>query len=130
LASISGSSASVSLFDDAPYPFSWLAPDDRVVNTILGPLLNTNPDEREMLLTTLVAFFAFQGSAIGQESTCIVTPTVRHRLRCSECQTGGSLQDPDRQRNYSSLWRRCAGCPSRPVATPEADRIRRRRSAR
>ena len=55
----------MSLFDDAPYPFSWLAPDDRVVNTILGPLLNTNPDEREMLLTTLVAFFAFQGSAIG-----------------------------------------------------------------
>ncbi len=37
---------------------------------------------------------------------------------------------PDLQRNYSSPWRRCAGCPSRPVATSEADRIRRRRSAR
>ena len=31
---------------------------------------------------------------------------------------------------YSSPWGRCAGCPLRPVTTPEADRIRRRRSAR
>ena len=35
-----------------------------VGRSLLGPLLDINPDERDMLLNTLAAFFAFQGSAI------------------------------------------------------------------
>ena len=95
------------------------------------PLLDINPDERDMLLNTLAAFFAFQGSAIEAGKHLYCPPT-----RCATGCAGSSVipaarcKTPDRQRNYSSPWRRYAGCQSRPVATSEADRIRRRRSAR
>ena len=57
----------VNVFDDAPLPVlvaSSPTTSYRVVKTILGPLLDINPDERDMLLDTLAAFFAFRGSAI------------------------------------------------------------------
>ncbi len=48
-----------------------------------------------MLLKTLAAFFAFQGSAIEAGKHLYWHPsTVRHRLRRIERQTGRSLQDP------------------------------------
>ena len=66
-----------------------------VGRSILGPLLDINPDERDMLLNTLAAFFAFQGSAIeaGKHLGCHPN-TVRHRLRRIERQTGRLLADP------------------------------------
>ena len=67
----------------------------RVTKTILGPSLDINPDERDMLLNTLAAFFAFQGSAIEAGKHLYCHPnTVRHRLRRIERQTGRSLADP------------------------------------
>jgi len=134
LASSPAGDPKVNVFDDAPLPVlvaSSPATSDRIAKTILGPLLEINPDERDMLLNTLAAFFAFQGSAIeaGKHLYC-------HPNTCATGCAGSSVilavrcRTPDRQRNYSSHWRRCAGCPSRPVAAPEADRIRRRRSAR
>ena len=48
-----------------------------------------------MLLNTLAAFFAFQGSAIEAGKHLYCHPnTVRHRLRRIERQTGRSLADP------------------------------------
>src|SRR5258708_26126445 len=62
---------------------------------ILGPWLDINPDERDMLLDTLAAFFAFQGSAVKAGKHLYCHPnTVRHRLHRIERQTGRSLQDP------------------------------------
>ncbi len=88
----------VNVFDDAPLPVlvvSSPATSDRITKTILGPLLDINPDERDMLLNTLAAFFAFQGSAVEAGKHLYCHPnTVRHRLRRIERHTGRSLQDP------------------------------------
>src|SRR6266851_4016934 len=88
----------VTVFDDAPLPVllvSSPATSYRVTKTILGPLLDINPDERDMLLNTLAAFFAFQGSAVEAGKHLYCHPnTVRHRLHRIERQTGRSLQDP------------------------------------
>ena len=88
----------VNVFDDAPLPVlvaSAPMTSYRVTKTILGPLLDINPDERDMLLNTLAAFFSFQGSMseAGKHLYCHPN-TVRHRLRRIERQTGRSLQDP------------------------------------
>src|SRR5260370_16112981 len=88
----------VNMFDDAPLPVLVVSSPTtsyRVTKAILGPLLEINPDERDMLLDTLAAFFAFQGSAIepGQHLYCHPN-TVRHPLHRIERQTGRSLQDP------------------------------------
>ena len=62
---------------------------------VLGPLLEINPDEREMLLHTLATYFAVQGSAAEAGRRLYCHPnTVRHRLRRIERQTGRSLDDP------------------------------------
>jgi hypothetical protein len=88
----------VNVFDDAPLPVlvvSSPATSYRVTKTILGPLLDINPDERDMLLSTLDTFFAFQGSMSEAAKHLFCHPnTVRHRLRRIERQTGRSLQDP------------------------------------
>jgi hypothetical protein len=88
----------VNVFDDAPLPVLVVsAPmtSYRVTKTILGSLLDINPDERDMLLSTLAAFFAFQGSMSEAAKHLYCHPnTVRHRLRRIERQTGRSLQDP------------------------------------
>ena len=88
----------VNVFDDAPLPVlvvSSPATSYRITKTILGPLLDINPDERDMLLNTLAAFFEFQGSAIEAGKHLYCHPnTVRHRLHRIERQTGRSLQDP------------------------------------
>ena len=88
----------VNVFDDAPLPVLVVSSPTtsyRITKTILGPLLDINPDERDMLLNTLAAFFAFQGSAIEAGKHLYCHPnTVRHRLHRIERQTGRSLQDP------------------------------------
>ncbi len=128
----------VNVFDDAPLPVlvaSAPTTSYQVVKTILGPLLDINPDERDMLLDTLAAFFAFRGSAIEAGKHLYCHPnTVRHRLRRIERQTGRPLNDP---RSSAELFvalealRTLPGPVTTPeVATPEADRIRRRRPAR
>ena len=98
LASSPAGDPKVNVFDDAPLPVlvaSSPATSDRIAKTILGPLLEINPDERDMLLNTLAAFFAFQGSAIEAGKHLYCHPnTVRHRLRRVERHTGRSLQDP------------------------------------
>ena len=134
LASSPADDPMVNVFDDAPLPVLLVSSPTtsyRVTKTILGPLLDINPDERDILLNTLAAFFTFQGSAIEAGSTCTATPT-RCATGCaaSSGRPAARWRTPDRQRNYSSPWRRCARCPRRPVTTPDADRIRRRRCAR
>ena len=88
----------VTVFDDAPLPVLLVSSPTtsyRVTRTILGPLLDINPDERDMLLNTLAAFFAFQGSAIEAGKHLYCHPnTVRHRLHRIERQTGRPLNDP------------------------------------
>jgi sugar diacid utilization regulator len=88
----------VNVFDDAPLPVLVVSSpmtSYRITKTILGPLLDINPDERDMLLSTLAAFFTFQGSMSEAAKHLYCHPnTVRHRLRRIERQTGRSLQDP------------------------------------
>jgi hypothetical protein len=88
----------VTVFDDAPLPVlvaSSPTTSYRVTNKILGPLLDINPDERDMLLDTLAAFFEFQGSAVEAGKYLFCHPnTVRHRLHRIERQTGRSLRNP------------------------------------
>jgi PucR C-terminal helix-turn-helix domain/GGDEF-like domain len=98
LASSPAGAPMVNVFDDAPLPVLVVSSPTtsyRVAKTILGPLLDMNLDERDMLLNTLAAFFAFQGSAVEAGKHLYCHPnTVRHRLRRIERQTGRSLQDP------------------------------------
>ena len=98
LASSPAGDPMVNVFDDAPLPVlvaSSPTTSYRVVKTILGPLLDINPDERDMLLDTLAAFFAFRGSAIEAGKHLYCHPnTVRHRLRRIEELTGRSLSRP------------------------------------
>ena len=88
----------VTVFDDAPLPVlvaSSPTTSYRVTNKILGSLLDINPDERDMLLDTLAAFFEFQGSAVEAGKYLFCHPnTVRHRLHRIERQTGRSLRNP------------------------------------
>jgi DNA-binding PucR family transcriptional regulator len=98
LASSPAGDPTVTVFDDAPLPalvVSSPTTSYRVTNIILGPLLDINPDERDMLLDTLAAFFEFQGSAVEAGKYLYCHPnTVRHRLHRIERQTGRSLRNP------------------------------------
>ena len=98
LASSPAGNPMVNVFDDAPLPVLVVSSPTtsyRVAKTILGPLLEMNLDERDMLLNTLAAYFAFQGSAVEAGKHLYCHPnTVRHRLHRIERQTGRSLQDP------------------------------------
>jgi hypothetical protein len=98
LASSPAGDPGVTVFDDAPLPalvVSSPATSYRVTNMILGPLLDINPDERDMLLDTLAAFFEFQGSAVEAGKHLFCHPnTIRHRLHRIERQTGRSLRNP------------------------------------
>ena len=114
----------VNVFDDAPLPVlvaSAPTTSYQVVKTILGPLLDINPDERDMLLNTLAAFFAFQGSAIEAGKHLYCHPnTVRHRLRRIERQTGRPLQDPRSSAELFIALEALRTLPG-PAATPEAE---------
>jgi PucR-like helix-turn-helix protein/diguanylate cyclase with GGDEF domain len=98
MASSPAGDPTVTVFDDAPLPVlvaSSPTTSYRVTSKILGPLLDINPDERDMLLDTLAAFFEFQGSAVEAGKHLYCHPnTVRHRLHRIERQTGRSLRNP------------------------------------
>ena len=98
LASSPASDPTVTVFDEAPLPalvVSSPTTSYRVTNMILGPLLDINPEERDMLLETLAAFFEFQGSAVEAGKHLFCHPnTIRHRLHRIERQTGRSLRNP------------------------------------
>jgi PucR C-terminal helix-turn-helix domain/GGDEF-like domain len=98
MASSPAGDPTVTVFDEAPLPalvVSSPSTSYRVTNMILGPLLDINPDERDMLLDTLAAFFEFQGSAVEAGKYLYCHPnTVRHRLHRIERQTGRSLRNP------------------------------------
>jgi DNA-binding PucR family transcriptional regulator len=122
----------VNVFDDAPLPVLVVSSPTasyRVTKTVLGPLLDINPDERDMLLNTLAAFFAFHGSAIEAGKHLYCHPnTVRHRLHRIERQTGRLLNDPRSSAELFVALEALRTLPG-PTAAPDADRIRRRRSA-
>jgi len=132
LASSPAGDPMVNVFDDAPLPVlvaSSPTASYRVTKTILGPLLDINPDERDMLLNTLAAFFAFQGSAIEAGKHLYCHPnTVRHRLHRIERQTGRLLNDPRASAELFVALEALRTLPG-PAAAPDANRIRRRRSA-
>ena len=84
--------AEVNVFDDAPLSVLVVSSPTtsyRIAKMVFGPLLEINPDEREMLLNTLATYFAVRGSAVeaGRRLYC-------HRLRRIEHQTSRSLDDP------------------------------------
>src|SRR6266705_1754937 len=130
LASSPAGDPMVNVFDDAPLSVLVVSSPTtsyRVVKTILGPLLDIDPDERDMLLNTLAAFFAFRGSAIEAGKHLYCHPnTVRHRLRRIERQTGRPLYDPRSSAELFVALEALRTLPG-PVATPEADRITPRR---
>jgi hypothetical protein len=132
LASSPAGDPMVNVFDEAPLPVlvaSSPTASYRVTKTILGPLLDINPDERDMLLNTLAAFFAFQGSAIEAGKHLYCHPnTVRHRLHRIERQTGRLLNDPRSSAELLVALEALRTLPG-PAAAPDADRTRRKRSA-
>jgi hypothetical protein len=91
-------SGAVIVFDAAPLPVTVAGAAEvmpRVTAVILGPLLETRPDDRDTLLETLEAWRDNDGSATAAGAKLFCHPnTVRHRLRRIETLTGRSLSDP------------------------------------
>jgi sugar diacid utilization regulator len=91
-------SVEVCVFDDAALPVlvaSSPATSYRIVERVLGPLMQIPADERGMLLDTLETHFGARGSAVEAGKRLYCHPnTVRHRLHRVERQTGRPLDDP------------------------------------
>jgi hypothetical protein len=99
LASAPPGGNAVTLFDGAPLSVVVAsAPDTatRITRSILGPLLDLPPDERDVLLKTLATWFTSRGSATETAQKLYRhANTIRHRLRRVEDQTGRTLNDPN-----------------------------------
>ncbi len=97
MASIAPGEPELCVFDDAPVPAliaSAPTTSYRVMNNVLGPLLCTPAEERDVLLETLDAYFtAGSISEAGKRLFCHRN-TVRHRLSRVEQLTGRSVDDP------------------------------------
>lgn len=98
MANTESGTARVTQFDDAPLPMVILsAPTSarRLSRKVLGALLDQPADDRDALISTLVAYFESDASVNAAGDRLTVHPnTVRYRLRRIEQLTGRSLQRP------------------------------------
>ncbi|MGW0416303.1 PucR family transcriptional regulator [Streptomyces collinus] len=98
LAGLPGEGPGVARFDDSPLAMLVAAaPAEaaRLVETVLGPVLELPAPERARLLHTLGHWFTHGGVATETASGLFIHPnTVRYRLRRVEKLTGRSLSDP------------------------------------
>jgi hypothetical protein len=97
MASIAPGDPQLCVFDDAPVPVliaSAPTTSYRVMSNVLGPLLSTAAEERDMLLETLEAYFAAGSIAEAAKRLFCHRNTVRHRLSRIEQLTGRSVDDP------------------------------------
>src|SRR5258705_82751 len=97
MASIAPGDPQLCVFDDAPVPAliaSAPTTSYRVMNNVLGPLLDTAAEERDLLLETLETYFTAGSIAEAAKRLFCHRNTVRHRLRRIEQLTGRSVDDP------------------------------------
>ena len=97
MASIAPGDPQLCVFDDAPVPAliaSAPTTSYRVMNNVLGPLLNTVAEERDLLLETLETYFIAGSIAEAAKRLFCHRNTVRHRLSRIEQLTGRSVDDP------------------------------------
>jgi len=64
------------------------------MNNVLGPLLNTAAEERDLLLETLETYFTAGSMSEAAKRLFCHRNTVRHRLSRIEQLTGRSVDDP------------------------------------
>jgi DNA-binding PucR family transcriptional regulator len=64
------------------------------MNNVLGPLLNTAAEERDLLLDTLETYFIAGSMAEAAKRLFCHRNTVRHRLSRIEDLTGRSVDNP------------------------------------
>ncbi|MFE1314694.1 PucR family transcriptional regulator [Streptomyces sp. NPDC058755] len=98
LAGLPGDGPGVARFDDSPLAMLVAAaPAEaaRLVEVVLGPVLELPAPERTRLLETLGHWFTAGGVAAETANRLFIHPnTVRYRLRRIEKLTGRSLSDP------------------------------------
>jgi hypothetical protein len=97
MASIELGNPQLCVFDDAPVPAliaSAPTTSYRVMNNVLGPLLNTAAEERDTLLQTLEAYFSTGSITEAGKRLFCHRNTVHHRLVRIEQLTGRSVDDP------------------------------------
>jgi hypothetical protein len=97
MASVTPGENRMRVFDDAPVPAlvaSSPTTSYRIMNNVLGPLLEIAEDERTALLKTLEEYFAVGSVAAAGERLYCHRNTVRHRLHRIEQLTGRSVDDP------------------------------------
>jgi len=97
MASIASGDPQLCVFDDAPVPAliaSAPTTSYRVMNNVLGPLLNTAAEERDLLLETLETYFTAGSIAEVAKRLFCHRNTVRHRLSRIEDLTGRSVDNP------------------------------------
>jgi hypothetical protein len=98
LAGLPGEGPGVALFDDSPLAMlvaAAPAESARLVEVVLGPVLELPAPERGRLLQTLGHWFTAKGVAADAAHHLFIHPnTVRYRLRRIEELTGRSLTDP------------------------------------
>jgi PucR C-terminal helix-turn-helix domain/GGDEF-like domain len=96
MASVAPGDTGVSVFDDAPVAAliaSAPTTSYRVMNNVLGPLLDTAAEERHMLLETLTTYFAAGSITEAGRRLYCHRNTVRHRLIRIKQLTGRSVDD-------------------------------------
>ena len=97
MASIAPGDPKLCVFDDAPVPAliaSAPTTSYRVMNNVLGPLLNIAAEERDLLLETLETYFVAGSMAETAKRLFCHRNTVRHRLSRIEDLTGRSVDNP------------------------------------
>ncbi|MGW0998995.1 PucR family transcriptional regulator [Streptomyces sp. NPDC002520] len=98
LSGLPGDAPGVALFDDSPLAMlvaAAPAESARLVDVVLGPVLELPAPERARLLQTLGHWFTAKGVAADAAHHLFIHPnTVRYRLRRIEELTGRSLTDP------------------------------------